>query len=268
MKLQTKVFASAAIFAGLISMSACANLPTLSGDGKSDAPANSEGGKAHWTYSGEHGPEHWGSLSGEFSTCDTGRLQSPFDIQADISAYLPGLGLNYRSVPMKIINNGHTIQADMAGGGTLNVDGKSYNLLQFHFHAGSEYAIDGKTYPLEVHLVHASDAGELAVVGVMFEEGEANAELANIWANMPASKGENEVAGKSVNVSNLLPQSRKYYRFMGSLTTPPCSEGVNWHMMSEPITASAEQIAAFTAIYPMNARPLQDENNRLVVLGK
>ena len=224
--------------------------------------------KVKWAYSGDQGPAQWGNLSEEFSTCATGKLQSPFNISADIMADLPALGLNYRPVPMKVINNGYTIQADQAGGGQLVVDGKSYDLLQFHFHAGSEYSIDGKSYPLEVHLVHASKAGDLAVVGVMFEEGAANAELAKIWDNMPASKGENAVSGKSINVNNLLPASKQYYRFMGSLTTPPCSEGVNWHMMSQPITASAEQIAAFKAIHPMTARPLQDENNRLVVLGR
>ena len=169
---------------------------------------------------------------------------------------------------MKITNNGHTIQADQTGGGQLVVDGKTYTLLQFHFHAGSEYNINGKPYPLEVHLVHVSDEGALAVVGVMFEEGEPNSELNNIWENMPSSKGENIVSGKTVNVKNLLPASKKYYRFMGSLTTPPCSEGVNWHMMRTPMTASKEQIERFKAIYPMNARPLQDKNNRLVVLGK
>ena len=222
----------------------------------------------HWEYSGTTGPSHWGDLAEEFSTCKTGKLQSPFNITADITASLPYLGLNYRSVPMKIINNGHTIQADQTGGGQLVVDGKTYNLLQFHFHSGSEYSIDGKSYPLEVHLVHASDEGALAVVGVMFEEGAPNSELNKIWDNMPSSKGENIVSGKTVNVNKLLPTSKKYYRFMGSLTTPPCTEGVNWHMMSKPITASKEQIAAFKAIFPMNARPLQDENNRLVVLGK
>ncbi len=230
--------------------------------------AAEETAKPHWAYTGAHGADHWAELSDDFTTCASGRLQSPFDIEADISAHLPALGLNYKSVPMKVIHNGHTIQADQAGGGQLVVDGKSYDLLQFHFHTGSEYTIKGESYPLEVHLVHASEAGELAVVGVMFKQGEANAELANIWANMPTSEGENSVSGQTINVSNLLPVSKKYYRFMGSLTTPPCSEGVNWHMMSEPITASAEQIAAFKAIFPMNARPLQDENNRLVVIGK
>lgn len=249
-----------------VMLSACQNTAAVKDTAANSAEATTA--KPHWEYSGEYGPSHWTDVSENFSTCATGRLQSPFDISADITAKLPELGLNYRPVPMKIINNGHTIQADQAGGGALNVDGKTYELLQFHFHAGSEYSIDGKSYPLEVHLVHASDAGELAVVGVMFEEGAANAELAKIWEHMPTKKGENTVDRQSVNALNLLPESNKYYRFMGSLTTPPCSEGVNWHMMHDPITASAEQIATFREIYPMNARPLQDENNRLVVLGQ
>ena len=247
--------------ASIALLSAC---QTISSENETKAVAE----KPHWEYSGEHGPNHWGDITDEFSTCTTGKLQSPFNISADIRAILPRLGLNYQPVPMKVINNGHTIQADQTGGGQLVVDGKSYDLLQFHFHAGSEYSIDGKSYPLELHLVHASKSGDLAVVGVMIEQGRANSELANIWAHMPASKGETVVDGKSINVNNLLPANKKYYRFMGSLTTPPCSEGVNWHMLSQPITASAAQIAAFKAIYPMNARPLQDENSRLVVLGR
>ncbi len=223
--------------------------------------------KVDWSYTGDNGPEHWASLSENFATCASGTVQSPFDITADKTDDLPALNLNYVPTGMTVINNGHTIQVDQAGGGQLVVGDATYNLLQFHFHTASEYSIDGKFYPLEVHLVHASDAGELAVVGVMFAEGEANAELANIWANMPATKGENTVEGQSVDVKNLLPDSGQYYRFMGSLTTPPCSEGVNWHVMSQPITASAEQIAAFKAIFPMNARPLQAENDRMVVLG-
>ena len=222
----------------------------------------------HWEYSGITGPSHWGDIAEEFGTCKTGKLQSPFNITADTTASLPNLGLNYRPVPMKIINNGHTIQADQMGGGQLVVDGKTYTLLQFHFHSSSEYSINDKPYPLEAHLVHASDEGELAVVGIMFEEGKPNSELNNIWENMPSSKGENIVSGKTVNANNLLPASKKYYRFMGSLTTPPCSEGVNWYMMRTPVTASKEQIKRFKALYPMNARPLQDKNNRLVVMGK
>ncbi|PHR92834.1 MAG: hypothetical protein COA69_05770 [Robiginitomaculum sp.] len=224
--------------------------------------------KPHWEYTGSHGPAHWAELSDEFTMCATGRLQSPFNITVDIKAYLPALGLGYNAVPLKVLNNGHTIQVDQADAGQLSVDGKTYNLLQFHFHAHSEHTIDGKTFPLEMHLVHASAQGELAVVGVMIEEGAPNAELAKIWQHMPSGEGEVAQEGLNVEVRKLLPASRKYARFMGSLTTPPCSEGVNWHMLSTPITASAEQIAAFKAIFPMNARPLQSKNNRLVVAGK
>lgn len=222
----------------------------------------------HWEYDGEHGPSHWGDMFEAFATCNTGRLQSPFNITADIGARLPGLGFGYNSVPLKVINNGHTIQVDQAGAGQLVVDGKSYDLLQFHFHAHSEHTIDGKSYPLEMHFVHASKAGELAVVGVMFQEGAHNVELNKVWENMPATKGEHVVQGQKIDAKKLLPINKNYMRFMGSLTTPPCSEGVNWHMMKTPLSASRTQIAAFTNIYAMNARPLQDENDRLVVHGR
>lgn len=224
--------------------------------------------KPHWEYSGAHGPQQWSHLSNKFRMCSSGRLQSPFNIHADISAELPELDLDYHAVPLTVINNGHTIQVDQAGAGRLNVGGKSYELLQFHFHSTSEYTINGERYPLELHLVHASESGDLAVVGVMFKQGAENAELANIWAHMPSRKGTNQVAGRLADVNNLLPRDKRYYRFMGSLTTPPCSEGVNWHMMQTPITVSAAQIARFKAIYPMNARPLQHKNARLVVMGK
>ena len=253
---------------GLTTLSACKSKTVIKEEAsKAKKEEVSKAEKPHWEYSGKYGPANWAKLSEDFKTCATGKQQSPFDIKADKKASLPALGLNYKPVPMKVINNGHTIQVDQAGGGQLVVDGKSYDLLQFHFHTHSEYSIDGKFYPLEVHLVHATKAGELAVVGVMFEEGAANSELAKIWANMPSDKGENMPDGLSVNAVNLLPDNKQYYRFMGSLTTPPCSEGVNWHVMSTPITASAEQIAAFKALYPMNARPLQAKNDRIVVLG-
>ncbi len=273
--IKTRTAMAVSPFLALLLLAACQDSSNAAPE--QDKPAASSEEKAvpakknenpHWTYEGEHGAEHWATLSDSFATCATGRLQSPFNIEADITADLADLGLNYNPVAMKVVNNGHTIQVDQAGAGQLVVDGKSYDLLQFHFHTGSEYTIDGKDYPLEVHLVHASADGALAVVGVMFEEGAANEELGNIWANMPAEKGENAVDGQMVDVANLLPSDHKYFRFMGSLTTPPCTEGVNWHMMATPITASAEQIEAFKAIFPMNARPLQDENNRLVVIDK
>jgi carbonic anhydrase len=273
--IKTKTALAASPFLALLLLAACQDSSNAAPE-QDKAPEASEeksapsekSEKPNWTYEGDNGAENWAELSDSFATCATGRLQSPFNIEADITADLADLGLNYNPVAMNVINNGHTIQVDQAGAGQLVVDGKTYDLLQFHFHAGSEYTISGKDYPLEVHLVHASADGALAVVGVMFEEGAANDELGNIWANMPAEKGGNLVDGQMVDVANLLPSDHKYFRFMGSLTTPPCTEGVNWHMMATPITASADQIEAFKAIYPMNARPLQDENNRLVVIDK
>lgn len=221
----------------------------------------------HWEYEGDHGPEHWAALSEDFSTCATGRLQSPIDIKSDMKAALPNLTFVYQSIPMKIINNGHTIQVDQDGAGHLSVNGKTFELKQFHFHSPSEHKSNGRTYPLEMHLVHASKTGELAVVGVMFKAGAHNEVLEKIWSNMPTLKGETLVKEYNINAKDLLPSNRSYSRFMGSLTTPPCSEGVNWHMMQTPIMASAHQIHAFTKIYPNNARPLQEENNRLIVEG-
>jgi len=151
-------------------------------------------------------------------------------------------------------------------GQSIKSGNNTYALLLFHFHTPSEYQIEGRVYPLEVHFVHKSEAGALGVVGVMFEEGAANPELEKIWANAPAKAGEeNNAADVILDLSKLLPADQRYYRFMGSLTTPPCSEGVNWHMMQKPITASKAQIDAFRTFFAMNARPIQPANGRLVV---
>ncbi len=222
--------------------------------------------KVHWSYEGHNGPEHWAGLSDKFAMCGEGRLQSPFDIVPDIAALLPELTFDYAPAPLSVLNNGHTIQVNYSGESALEVGGARYRLLQFHFHSPSEYSIARQFFPMVAHLVHAAEDGTLAVVGVMISEGDANSEIAKIWDAIPASGETNTVAGATVDASAILPGStERYLRFMGSLTTPPCSEGVHWHMLSEPITMSAEQIAAFRAIYDGNARPIQDENNRLVV---
>ena len=222
---------------------------------------------AEWSYEGEHGPEHWGSISEEYATCGSGQMQSPFDISSGIHAALAPINFQYGEVPITVTNNGHSLQVNVPDGNSMEVDGKTYKLLQFHFHTPSEHAIDGKRFPMVMHMVHQADDGSYAVVGVMMEEGEANAEIAALWDVAPATPGEASADG-TVDVPGLLPEDGHYMRFMGSLTTPPCTEGINWHMMSTPITVSAEQIAQFAAIFPMDARPLQPENHRLVVLGR
>jgi carbonic anhydrase len=220
----------------------------------------------HWEYEGEAGASKWGGLDPSFSLCETGKAQSPIDIKETISADLPSIAFFYIPSSLKMLNNGHTIQANVTEGSSIKVGEHVYQLLQFHFHTPSEYQVAGKAYPLEVHFVHKRADGVLGVVGVMFEEGLENAELAKIWKNLPAKAGEEkEEIGTNIDFAKLLPADQKYFRFMGSLTSPPCSEGVNWHVMQQPVPVSKEQIAAFKALFPMNARPLQPSNNRLIV---
>ena len=217
-----------------------------------------------WGYEGETGPEYWGTLSEDYATCDEGHFQSPFDLRPDVTADLPAFEFSYGEAPVAVTNNGHTLQVNVPEGHAMTVDGVTYNLLQLHFHTPSEYTIKGRTFPMSMHLVHATDAGEYGVVGVMLEIDEAHPTIERLWEVAPTSKGTVS-SDETFEIATLLPANGDYMRFMGSLTTPPCTEGINWHMMTTPITISAEQVAAFEAIFPMNARPLQDENLRLVV---
>jgi len=222
-------------------------------------------GGPSWGYEGELGPENWGSLSEANIMCSQGRVQSPFDIKADVSAGLAPLNFAYGQAPVKVVNNSHTLQVDIPAGHIVEIDGEIYNLLQFHFHTPSEYTVLGRRFPMAMHMVHSTDDGKLGVVGVMLEIGEAHPTIQQLWDVAPTEQGYGEAKDKTFEIQTLLPANGDYYRFMGSLTTPPCSEGINWHVMTTPITVSADQVAAFEAIFPMNARPLQPENGRLVV---
>ncbi|MCF6214996.1 MAG: carbonic anhydrase family protein [Emcibacter sp.] len=215
--------------------------------------------KAQWGYTGKGGPEHWGSLSPEFATCSTGKEQSPIDVP---NAEGGAVKTNYNDTKMNVVNNGHTIQLNYAAGSTLQSEGAEYDLLQFHFHSPSEHTLEGKSFPLEVHFVHKAQNGTLAVVGVMFEEGAENAELAKIWKNMPEKANEVITSDVTVNAGNLLPVDQTVIRYAGSLTTPPCSEGVKWHVMTSPIEVSKEQVEKFLSTVPANNRPLQPLNDR------
>lgn len=220
----------------------------------------------HWTYEGEEGPEHWGEMSADFAVCGKGKSQSPIDIKHAMKAAKgEAIKFNYGSNATEILNNGHTVQANIAAGSSITVDGTEFQLKQFHFHTPSENLIDGKSYPMEVHLVHADKDGNLAVVGVMLKEGKENATLAQLWKQMPHHDEKHALEAK-VNPSSLLPKNKHYYRFDGSLTTPPCSEGVRWLVMQEPITVSKEQVEAFAAeVHEHNARPAQPVNARVII---
>ena len=224
--------------------------------------------KAHWAYEGTEGPPHWATLSPEFSGC-AGKNQSPIDlVQARmIKAELPAIVFSYQPSPLNVVNNGHTIQVDVTGNSTIQLDGRTFHLKQFHFHSPSENLIDGKSYAMEAHLVHADDEGNLAVVAVMIESGAANTFLDKVWPSMPAAAGGRaQPAGVQVNVSDFLPADRAYYRFEGSLTTPPCTEGVRWLVLQKPVSASAKQIEAFQhVVHHANNRPVQPVNARVVL---
>lgn len=221
--------------------------------------------KSSWSYSGDTGPENWAKLSPKFADC-AGRNQSPIDLKGFVEAKLPPIKINFQP-GQQVINNGHTIKVNYAGGGgSIVVDGKTFRLLQFHFHAPSENHIDGKSFAMEAHLVHASDDGELAVIAVMFDKGEENFELGKIWNFMPRKIGEKAPLARAAKAYNLLPEQRNYYRFNGSLTTPPCTEGVRWLVMKMPVTASAAQIETFEKVmHHPNNRPIQPLNARTVL---
>lgn len=221
----------------------------------------------HWKYIGKKGPEFWGELSTEFATCKTGRNQSPIDISKTIVTERKPLKTFQRFPVADILNNGHTIQANFKTGNIMAVDGTMFQMKQVHFHTPSENKINGQSYPLEAHFVHVDPKGNLAVLAVMYEEGPANKALAKLWKKMPKfkSKKPKKVAAK-VLAGQLIPRQKEYYRFSGSLTTPPCSEGVIWVVMKATMTASTSQIAAFKKVMKHdNNRPVQPLNGRLII---
>ena len=224
------------------------------------------GQATHWGYAGAEGPEHWGKLDPKFSACSTGKNQSPINLTGFIESDLKPVGIHYEVGGKEIINNGHSIQVNYTPGSKLSVDGHEFELKQYHFHAPSENHINGKSYPMEAHLVHADENDNLAVIAVMFVEGKANQSIANAWPHMPEKASEKRSLSSAVSAEGILPSSQDYYRFNGSLTTPPCSEGVWWLVMKEPVTASKEQIEKFSQVmgHPNN-RPLQPLNARPVL---
>lgn len=213
----------------------------------------------HWGYADA---DHWGELAAEFATCGTGTEQSPIDLTRAVVAEIDDADLAYQASAATVTDNGHTVQVDFADGGTATVDGHEYALKQFHFHAPSEHTVDGEHSPVEAHFVHADADGALAVIGVMVVEGDANPLFDSILASIPAT-GEHAPLPAELDASELLPPRLMAYRYPGSLTTPPCSEGVTWSVLAEPISWSTDQVTALTSrLAEPNNRPVQPLNDR------
>ena len=223
-------------------------------------------GKVEWGYEEENGPELWGELSPDFNVCQAGQQQSPVDLQGAIPAKLPELRLSYQECPLRIVNNGHTIQINTEPDNRITLDGQDFELLQFHFHYPSEHAIKGQRYLMEAHFVHRNKGGEFVVLGALMQKGKRNEALQLILESMPAIAGpEQTIAGVNVNMVQLLPVDQSAYQYFGSLTTPPCSELVRWIVFQQPIEVSLEQAEKFAKVFPSNARPLQPLNRRFLL---
>lgn len=215
-----------------------------------------------WEYTGVTAPETWQLCSAECG----GQAQSPVDIAGAIpDANLVALTTDYQDTPINLEYNGKDVKFNYEAGSTLNVNGTDYELLQFHFHGLSEHTVGGQQYPLEVHLVHQSAAGDLAVIGVFFEIGAENDFLANFEGNLPDTDGATYTSADLVNITDVLPTDTGYYTYSGSLTTPPCNEIVTWLVMKSSVEASSNQIQELQDILNNNFRPIQGLNGREIM---
>jgi len=241
---------------------------------KSKKPAATHGDKsaeaahaahAHWSYEGETGPAFWGKLNPAYSACDSGNRQSPIDIRGGVKVDLPAIKFDYQPSLFNIVDNGHTVQVNYGEGSYITVQGRRFDLVQFHFHKPSEERVNGRSYDMVAHLVHKSDEGQLAVVSVLFERGTDHPVIQTLWNNLPLEKNsEISPPDAAIDLNKMLPLERSYYTYMGSLTTPPCTEGVMWMVLKSPVQMSNDQMAVFSHLYNRNVRPIQKSSGRLI----
>jgi carbonic anhydrase len=244
-----------------------AKTAALTGHDAKAADGAHHGGDVHWSYEGENGPQAWGKLKSEFNTCAIGKRQSPINIEESNTLQGPAepLQFNYQLSSGTVVNNGHTIQVDLFGDNSLTVRNSVYKLLQFHFHTPSEERVNQQGFAMVAHLVHRNIEGQLAVVSVLLDPGVANALINKVWTHMPLDANDRvRMPAGIIDMNELLPKDQRYYQFMGSLTTPPCTEGVLWMVLKQPTTLSPAQIKLFSQLFPNNARPVQPLNGRAV----
>jgi len=218
-----------------------------------------------WSYTGNTGPAKWGKMAKEFAACGTGELQSPIDIpDAHVrKGDIPAMLFNYKPSPLSIVDDGHTIRVNYAPGSYVNNNGKRYDLVAIEFHKPGEEKVNGKGHEMSAHLIHKDKDNKVAIIAVLLDQGAENPVLKTLWSNLPSMKNKESVVDSvTINAVGLLPKHKGYYTYAGSLTAPPCTEGVTWFVMQEPVSVSADQIARFGRVYPANARPIQPRNDR------
>ncbi|MBX9796053.1 carbonic anhydrase [Sphingomonas sp.] len=232
-----------------------------------EVAAGSPSAHVEWGYTGPTGPDHWSALSQDYAICNTGQQESPIDVKGAIPADLGPLSIAWKPLAIHATNNGHTVQYDVPAGSSFSVGGKSYALVQFHLHHPSEHLLNGRRFPLEIHFVHKLADGSFGVVGVLVARGAGNATLQKLIAAIPAERGAT-ATGPVIAPRALLPATRGFVRYEGSLTTPPCAEAVDWVVLRTSITASTAQIDKFASIFPFNARPIQPLDRRFLLTSR
>jgi carbonic anhydrase len=217
-----------------------------------------------WAYEGENGPAYWGKINPAWAKCGDGSRQSPIDIRDGMKVELEQITFDYHPSSFNVTDNGKTVQVMVGGGNFITVNNRMYELIQFHFHRPSEERINGKGYEMVVHLVHKDGEGRIAMLALLLERGKPQPVIQTVWNNLPLEKLETMAPSVVLDPMELLPARRDYFTFMGSMTTPPCQEGVLWLVMKEPVQASPAQMALFSRLYPLNARPIQPSSGRII----
>lgn len=219
----------------------------------------------HWSYEGHTGPVYWSKLSSKYKDCALGHHQSPINIDHEVEhSELPPLQLDYRISRAQVVNNGHSIQVNFKDGGVFKAGNQSFQLLQMHFHTPSEEAIHGKRAAFEAHFVHKAEDGKLAVIGILMHPGKRNPVLDQIWQIMPHKPNRIAASELNINALDIIGEARDYYTYEGSLTTPPCTEGVQWFVLTDEREIGSTQLREFQKMYPNNARPVQPVYDRKV----
>lgn len=217
-----------------------------------------------WSYEGEGAPANWAKMRADYAICGAGKRQSPIDIREGIRVNLEAIKFDYTPTQFRILDTGQALRVSVGSGLGLRVMGKRFELSHLEFRRPAEERVNGRSYDMSVHLVHRSDDGQTAVVAVLMEKGVEHPLIQTLWDNLPLERDVEVAPEAAIDLNALLPENRAYWTFMGSLTTPPCTEGVLWMVMKQPVQVAADQVAIFSRVYRANARPVQPANGRLV----